>query len=65
MTAHIDIEISVATDEDGAWCARAEVTGGGTAYGEGDTKAEALADLRAGLAALFEVIELPDVEVAA
>jgi len=47
-------------DEDGAWCARATVGPDATAYGEGDTPEEAMADLREGVIGLLEAIGVPD-----
>lgn len=41
-------------DEDGVWCASASTRPGATAFGEGDTPEDALADLRAGILALLE-----------
>lgn len=41
-------------DEDGVWCARAQLHPGVFAYGDGDTEQAAIDDLREGLLGLLE-----------
>jgi predicted RNase H-like HicB family nuclease len=51
-------------DEDGVWCAEAHAGQAGVAFGQGDTQAEAVADLREGFALLLEDVDvLPTVAV--
>jgi predicted RNase H-like HicB family nuclease len=50
----------VEQDEDGVWCASAQLRPGVAAFGEGPTEAEALTDLRAGLELLIEEVGIPD-----
>ncbi len=59
-TRTVHVPYAVERDEDGAWCARAELRPGVTAYGEGDTQAEAVEDLREGLTGLVEEFGAPD-----
>jgi hypothetical protein len=46
----------VEQDEDGFWCAHAQVRPGVAAFGDGLTREAALHDLRAGLASLLSVV---------
>jgi predicted RNase H-like HicB family nuclease len=55
MDRIVHVNYVLEQDEDGAWCASASTRPGSTAYGEGDTPEEALADLREGLILLFKV----------
>jgi predicted RNase H-like HicB family nuclease len=50
----------VEQDEDGVWCASAQLRPGVGAVGDGATQEEALADLRDALAALIDVVGVPD-----
>jgi predicted RNase H-like HicB family nuclease len=47
-------------DEDGAWCASAQLRPGVGAVGDGDTPEAALEDLREALQALLAEVGLPD-----
>lgn len=47
-------------DEDGVWCASAQLRPGVAAFGDGPTREEAVADLRAGLELLIEEVGIPD-----
>jgi predicted RNase H-like HicB family nuclease len=47
-------------DEDGMWCASAQLRPGVAAFGNGPTQQAAIADLRAGLELLLEEIGPPD-----
>ena len=50
----------VEQDEDGVWCASAQLRPGVGATGDGATQEEAIADLRAGLELLIEEVGIPD-----
>lgn len=60
LSCMITFPFTVEQDEDGAWCAAAYLRPGVGAFGEGDTREEAVADLRAGLEALLEETGMPD-----
>jgi hypothetical protein len=51
----VQIRYVVEQDEDGFWCAHAQVRQGVAAFGDGLTREAALDDLRSGLAALLSV----------
>jgi len=46
----------VEQDEDGAWCASARLRPGVGAFGDGPTLEAAIADLRAGLGLLLDLV---------
>jgi hypothetical protein len=50
----------VEQDEDGVWCASAQLRPGVGAVGDGPTQEAAIADLRAALEALLDVVGPPD-----
>jgi predicted RNase H-like HicB family nuclease len=50
----------VERDEDGVWCAHAQLRPGVGAHGQGDTQEEAVADLREALTGLTESFGVPD-----
>jgi predicted RNase H-like HicB family nuclease len=50
----------VEQDEDGVWCASAQLRPGVGAVGDGATKEEAISDLRGALEALLDVVRPPD-----
>lgn len=56
-TVHVPYD--VAQDEDGVWCAHAQLRPGLGAHGEGDTEEAAIADLREALAGLIEEFGVP------
>lgn len=56
----IHLPYVVERDEDGVWCADAQLRPGVGAHGYGDTRSEAEADLREGLIALIESVGIPD-----
>lgn len=60
MTRDVHIPYVVEQDEDGVWCASAQLRPGVGATGNGATPEEAIADLRAALEALLEVVGPPD-----
>jgi predicted RNase H-like HicB family nuclease len=53
------VPIAVEQDEDGAWCAHADLGPLGGANGEGDSREEAIADVRQAIALVFEVDGVP------
>jgi predicted RNase H-like HicB family nuclease len=50
----------VEQDEDGVWCASAQLRPGVAAFGDGPTEEAELVDLRAGLELLIEEVGIPD-----
>lgn len=60
VTRDVHVPYVVEQDEDGVWCASARIRPGVGAYGYGDTKEEALADLRSGLVPLIEEFGIPE-----
>jgi 8-oxo-dGTP pyrophosphatase MutT (NUDIX family) len=56
----IHVPYLVGQDEDGAWCASAQLRPGVGAVGEGRTREAAIADLKAGLALLIDETGVPD-----
>lgn len=53
------VPITVEQDEDGAWCAHADLGPLGGANGEGGSRDEAIADVREAIALVFEVDGVP------
>jgi predicted RNase H-like HicB family nuclease len=60
MTQAMHVPYTVEQDEDGAWCAHAQLRPGVGANGEGQTAEAAIADLREALVALVEEFGVPD-----
>jgi predicted RNase H-like HicB family nuclease len=60
VTRVVHVPYLVEQDEDGVWCASAQLRPGVAAFGEGQTQDEALAELRAGLELLIEEVGIPD-----
>jgi predicted RNase H-like HicB family nuclease len=60
MVRDVHVPYVVEQDEDGVWCASAQLRPGVGAVGDGATPEEAIADLRAGLEALLDVVGPPD-----
>lgn len=56
----VHVPCAAEQDEDGVWCARAELHPGVVAYGDGDTRQAAIDDLREALIALIETVGVPD-----
>lgn len=54
------VPYAVQQDEDGVWCAHAQLRPGVGAHGEGDTPEAAVADLREALGGLLEEFGAPD-----
>lgn len=57
----VHVPYSVSQDEDGVWCASAQLGPGAGAVGDGATEEAAVAELRAGLEALLAETGLPPV----
>lgn len=60
MTRTVHVPYVVEQDEDGVWCANAQLRPRIGANGFGDTEAEAIADLREALILLIEEYGAPD-----
>lgn len=56
----VHVPYTVEPDEDGGWCAHAQLQPGVVAHGEGETREEAVADLRQALAGVVAVVGPPD-----
>jgi len=56
-TVHVPYDVE--QDEDGVWCAHAQLRPGLGGHGEGDTEEAAIADLREALAGLIEEFGAP------
>jgi predicted RNase H-like HicB family nuclease len=59
MSRVIHLPYTMEQDEDGVWCASAQLRPGVGAVGDGATQEEALADLREALALLIEEVGAP------
>jgi predicted RNase H-like HicB family nuclease len=59
MSRVIHVPYTVEQDEDGIWCASAQLRPGVGAVGDGATAEEAVADLRDALATLIEEVGVP------
>ena len=55
----VTVPVVVERDEDGVWCAHAQLRPGVGAHGEGDTEEAALEDLREALTGLIEEFGVP------
>ncbi|MBN1171991.1 MAG: hypothetical protein JXA67_07435 [Micromonosporaceae bacterium] len=55
----VTVPVVVECDEDGVWCAHAQLRPGLGAHGEGATEGEALNDLREALTGLIEEFGVP------
>jgi predicted RNase H-like HicB family nuclease len=55
----VTVPVVVERDEDGVWCAHAQLRPGVGAHGEGDTEEAALDDLREALVGLIEEFGVP------
>jgi predicted RNase H-like HicB family nuclease len=60
MTRSVHVPYTVEQDEDGVWCAHAQLRPGVGANGEGETAEAAIADLREALIGLVEEFGVPD-----
>jgi predicted RNase H-like HicB family nuclease len=59
MTQAVHVSYTVEQDEDGVWCAHAQLRPGVGAHGEGDTPEAAVADLREALEGLISEFGVP------
>ncbi len=59
MTRAVHVPYAVEQDEDGVWCAHAQLRPGVGAHGEGTTREEAVADLREALEGLIAEFGVP------
>jgi len=59
MSRVIHVPYTVEQDEDGVWCASAQLRPGVGAVGDGTTAEEAIADLRDALVTLIEEVGAP------
>jgi predicted RNase H-like HicB family nuclease len=60
VTRVVHVPYVVEQDEDGIWCAVAQLRPGVAAFGNGPTQEAALADLREGLELLLEEVGPPN-----
>jgi hypothetical protein len=60
MTKAVHVLYTIEQDEDGVWCAHAQLRPGVGANGEGDSPAGAIADLREALTGLIAEFGVPD-----
>ena len=60
MTRAVHLPYTVEQDEDGVWCAHAQLRPGVGAHGEGDGREAAIADLRGALLELIAEFGVPD-----
>jgi predicted RNase H-like HicB family nuclease len=60
MTRAVHVPYIVEQDEDGVWCAHAQLRPGVGAHGEGETADAAVADLRQALTGLLEEFGPPE-----
>ncbi|MEI8412927.1 MULTISPECIES: type II toxin-antitoxin system HicB family antitoxin [unclassified Kribbella] len=60
MKREVHVPYTVEQDETGAWSAAAAVTPDAFANGEGDTREEAIEDLREAVAFLLEEVGVPE-----
>ena len=60
MTHAVHVPYTVEQDEDGVWCAHAQLRPGVGANGEGTTRAEAVTDLREALTGLVVEFGAPE-----
>jgi predicted RNase H-like HicB family nuclease len=59
MTRAVHLPYTAEQDEDGVWCAHAQLRPGVGAYGEGDSREAAIADLREALIGLIAEFGVP------
>lgn len=60
MSRVVHVPYTVEQDEDGVWCAHAQLRPGVGAHGEGDTRDAAIVDLREALVALIAEFGAPE-----
>ena len=59
MSRVVHVPYTLEQDEDGVWCASAQLRPGVGAVGDGSTAEEAIADLRDALTVLIEEVGVP------
>jgi predicted RNase H-like HicB family nuclease len=59
MTRSVHVPYVIEQDEDGVWCAHAQLQPGVGGHGEGETAEAAIADLREALAGLIAEFGVP------
>jgi predicted RNase H-like HicB family nuclease len=59
MTREVHLPYTVEQDEDGVWCAHAQLRPGVGAHGEGDSRAAAIADLHEAVIGLIAEFGVP------
>jgi predicted RNase H-like HicB family nuclease len=59
MSRVVHVPYTIEQDEDGVWCASAQLRPGVGAVGDGTTAEEAIADLRNALTVLIEEVGVP------
>lgn len=60
MNRVVHVPYAVEQDEDGVWCAHAQLRPGVGAHGEGETRESAIEDLREALTGLIAEFGAPD-----
>jgi predicted RNase H-like HicB family nuclease len=60
MSRAVHVPYTVEQDDDGVWCAHAQLSPGVGANGEGDSREAAIADLREALIGLIAEFGAPD-----
>lgn len=60
MEREIHIPLTVGEDEDGVWCAHAQLMAGVGAHGEGESRGAAIADLGEALRGLIAEVGPPE-----
>jgi len=60
MSRAVHVPYTVKQDEDGVWCAHAQLRAGVGAHGAGDSRDAAIADLREALIGLIAEFGVPD-----
>ncbi len=60
MSREVHVPYNVEQDEDGVWFAHAQLRPFVSAYGQGESRDAAIADLRDGLLLLIEEVGVPD-----
>ncbi|MPY81503.1 MAG: hypothetical protein GEV04_24615 [Actinophytocola sp.] len=60
MSRVVHLPYTIEQDEDGVWCAHAQLRPGVGAHGEGETREAAIADLREAVVGLISEFGAPD-----
>ncbi len=59
MSRAVHLPYTIEQDEDGVWCAHAQLRPGAGAHGEGNSREAAITDLREALTALIAEFDTP------